>query len=277
MVSFLSSGVRMVIILAILALTQQFELCAGELEDRVTLAERTKVLSSKYGFKIVAIDIPEKKGEITVEPATSQRYLEYLSMFEQELDFYPTEYFEAISLDKLILCGQIAGADFSYEGYNIRLKQTIYLDVVKRELVNDSTDALTRKKLTIHHELFHVFDDVVHFDRVKRFYNDPYWWKLNEPSFLYHVFGGELPSNRGLSDAMPGFLTGYSRQTENEDKAEIFGWLMVDPAQVEIRQARDDRLRQKVTRLKMVVVQKCPNMNESFWAKVRRQNGGATK
>ena len=58
-------------------------------------------------------------------------------------------------------------------------------------------------------------------------YSDQNWKKLNVPGFLYCNLGGPKPNNLGLDSSSPGFLTGYSRFSIVEDKAEIFAWKIV--------------------------------------------------
>jgi hypothetical protein len=105
---------------------------------------------------------------------------------------------------------------------------TLLLDV-------DAPDAFLRR--LVHHEVFHFID--LADDGVVR--HDPRWESLNERFFVYGDGGRSTRDPRGatLTDTLPGFLNAYSLSGVEEDKAEVFSFLMTSPREVE-RIAKDD-------------------------------------
>ena len=55
-----------------------------------------------------------------------------------------------------------------------------------------------------------------------------------------------------------------------EDKAELFAQLVVNPAHVKDRAKTDFVLKAKVVRMKSLLKAFCPDMNDEFWKKVER-------
>ena len=65
--------------------------------------------------------------------------------------------------------------------------------------------------------------------------------------------------------AAPGFLNKYSMQGVEEDKAELFAYLMVEPDYVSQRARDDSVLASKVTALKTLLHRFCPSVRDDFW------------
>jgi hypothetical protein len=107
---------------------------------------------------------------------------------------------------------------------------TLLLDV-------DAPDAFLRR--LVHHEVFH-FIDLADDGVVRR---DARWESLNERFFVYGDGGRSTrdPRATSLTDTLPGFLNAYSLSGVEEDKAEVFSFLMTSPREV-ARLAKDDRV-----------------------------------
>lgn len=63
----------------------------------------------------------------------------------------------------------------------------------------------------------------------------------------------------------PAFLTKYSTSGVEEDKAEIFAYMVTDYGFVEKRAAADDVIRKKMSAMKVLVAAICLEMDGSFW------------
>ena len=72
-----------------------------------------------------------------------------------------------------------------------------------------------------------------------------------------------------LTDKYSGFLNYYSTTGVEEDKAEVFANLIVDPAYVENRIKNDAVLRAKVKMMQKLLRSFCPDVNAAFWKRVR--------
>lgn len=103
-----------------------------------------------------------------------------------------------------------------------------------------------------HHEVFHQID----FADDGRLDRDPAWEALNQPGFRYHGDNQTLqadPEASRLGTEVVGFLNEYSTSSVGEDKAELYSYLMVDPAMVRHRAADDDILRGKAKQLHQIL------------------------
>src|SRR5690606_19670716 len=89
----------------------------------------------------------------------------------------------------------------------------------------------------IHHESFH-FVDLADDGTVQR---DPTWEALNPPGFVYGHGGRSMrdPAASEPDPALTGFVTRYAQAALEEDKAEVFAFMMTAPAALRRRAARD--------------------------------------
>jgi hypothetical protein len=175
-----------------------------------------------------------------------------------ELGLYPPELVRKSMLRRVALCGTLLenGAPIpSLPNY----QRTLLLDVAAEP------DFLRR---LLHHEVFH-FVDLADDGEVLW---DPAWERLNAPGFAYGRGGRDMrePGASALTDALPGFLTRYATSALEEDKAETFAFLMVQPELVATRAATDPVLAAKVQRIREIVAALEPSMNDAFWARIAR-------
>jgi hypothetical protein len=122
-----------------------------------------------------------------------------------------------------------------------------------------------------HHEFFHVVDFAINGQAYNR---DAGWALLNGPDFRGYR-GEDGWSMLGQAAAaprtdLPGFLTLYSTSSVQEDKAEVFSFLIADPAFLQRRMEKDPVIAKKVKYLKRVLRRFCPEMNEAFFSKLSR-------
>lgn len=81
---------------------------------------------------------------------------------------------------------------------------------------------------------------------------DADWSRLNAGAFRYGDGAGvaDTPYGETPSSVVPGLLSDYSRTDVAEDKAEVFAWLLVDPAAVHARAQADPVLQAKVAAMR---------------------------
>ncbi len=231
--------------------------------------ERTLALSTKYSIKVIVVKEAMESAGTNYAIAPVEKYSSHLSILEKEIEIYPIDFLKKIGLKKIILCGGITLYGNHYGGYTERLMGNVVYDVARE--YPDPKTRLADSRLTFHHELFHVLDDQIHFDRSSRFYSDPQWKALNPPGFLYHNLGGPKPDRIGLDSSTPGFLTGYSRYSINEDKAEVFAWKITRPNVIDERARIDKILEKKSRHLEAVISRFAPEIDGRFWAE-RQKN-----
>lgn len=219
------------------------------------------------GIAIVAADpvfpVATAHGIIDGKGATGDEVRAYTGLFVPEFSLYPTELFRQTRLRRVVLCrdlsfgGQRRNAipDFEHD--------TLYLDVAR----GTHNQAYMRK--VIHHEFFHIID----LRDDGSLYRDERWASLNPGAFRYGSGGKNaqnLPQTSVLTDKFPGFLNHYSTTGVEEDKAEVFANLVVDPEEIESRAKKDTVLRSKVRRMRELLADFCLGMNGGFWDKVRK-------
>jgi hypothetical protein len=101
-------------------------------------------------------------------------------------------------------------------------------------------------------------------------YGDPRWVSLNAPEFHYGNGGRnaqDLAETSVLTTRFPGFLNHYSTTAVEEDKAELFANLLVEPVYVANRTKDDATLKAKMDRMKELLKGFCPEVDEAFWKK----------
>lgn len=228
-------------------------------------------LATAYRIQLVTISSSLRlrtwHGVIDSKNADLVELGEYIMLFIPEFTLYPPELVGASRLRRVVFCRELSYAGLRVAGIPAPQMQTLYLDV------GGAADNKTYLRKCIHHEYFHIMD---YWDDGSM--EDERWQALNPPNFKYGGGGRtaqHLPDTGVLTDKYPGFLNHYSTTGVEEDKAELFAHLMVDPKYVHARAKTDPVLRAKIERLKGLLVEFCPQMNNSFWEQVERKANAA--
>ena len=74
-----------------------------------------------------------------------------------------------------------------------------------------------------------------------------------------------------VADEQPGFLTRYATSALEEDKAEVFAFLMARPGEMARRMGSDRVLSAKAQGVREIVADLDPAMDASFWARVAKR------
>jgi len=191
-------------------------------------------------------------------------------LFIAEFTRYPPAMVKRTHLQRIVLCQQLSFAgqrrnaipDFEHDVLYFDIRRGVYNEVYLRKV--------------IHHEFFHIID----YRDDGNVYQDERWEKLNPPTFVYRGSGADaqdVQTTSVLTDQFPGFLNHYSTTAVEEDKAEVFANLMVNPDYVEKRAKTDKVLRAKVREMKRLLMSFYPVMlfeqhyqQYRFTAKARR-------
>ncbi len=197
-------------------------------------------------------------GAIDGKAASSGEIDRYSKLFLSEFTRYPKSLVTRTKLKAVVLCteltfaGQRRGAIPNFEN------DTLYLDV------NRGSYAESYQRAGMHHEFFHIVD----WRDDGQLYRDDRWAALNPGGFKYGSGGKNaqnIPTTSLLTERFPGFLNHYSTTGVEEDKAELFAYLMTQPKVVEQRANSDPVLKAKVVRMKELVHDFCPEADEAFW------------
>ncbi|HRK20830.1 MAG TPA: hypothetical protein PLX06_03435 [Fimbriimonadaceae bacterium] len=203
---------------------------------------------------------PARNYQVVADAASAGGLKKYEPLFVEEWNRYPASLFKKAKVTKLII-----GAKVAMNGQIRAAVPAFDLDTMfyDAELGNYRPDY---QRVVIHHELFHMIDQ-----RMGVMRRDPEWAALNGPEFKYGD-GGHNVRNLGageLTDKLPGLLTPYAGSAVEEDKAELFAHLLVNPAFVTERAKLDPVLAKKIELLKRRLATFDPGLGESFWRPVR--------
>jgi hypothetical protein len=168
------------------------------------------------------------------------------AVLTRELARYPAGFLARVHLRRVLFCEDLEEAKKPIPSLPNHAA-TLLVDV-------DAGEAFLSR--LVHHEVFHFLD----FADDRLVTRDPDWERLNVPDFRYEGGGRTVrePSATDPDGGPPGFVTRYATAALEEDKAELFSWLMSDPALVAARAGADAVLRAKVFRLDALVTKFVP-------------------
>ena len=224
-------------------------------------------IGKKYGLEIVTsapkFPVQMQTGVIDGAEAPKADAESYAAIFAFEWSLYPPELVKNTRLKQVVFCKDLAFAKQKRTAVPDFDHDVLYLDVVRGR--ND--DTYVRK--VIHHEFFHIID----LRDDGKLYEDERWAKLNPPDFKYGPGGAKLqddPSVTTTGQDVPGFLNRYAAAGVEEDKAEVFAHLIVEPKMMADRAKKDKYMRAKVERMKELLADFAPKVDKSFWEAVEK-------
>lgn len=221
--------------------------------DEIAKAYRIEIVTASPQFPVPLAD-----GQIRGRAADAKNLATYLPIFAKEFALYPVDFVKRSDLKRIVFCEELAWDEQLRASIPDFANDTLYIDVVR----GDWRENYQRKVL--HHEFFHMVDQVD--DGL--LYRDERWSAANPEGFRYGAGGHMAQTTEGtgaLSDKYPGFLNHYSTTGVEEDKAEIFAYLFIDPAELSRRAETDAVLRAKVELMKRLLLEFCPEMTETYW------------
>ena len=229
-------------------------------------------IKQKYGVALVVGDqeypVKTYHGLIRAANAEASTVARYCTILGTEFLLYPKDFVRRSQLKRIILC-----CGLSYDGQNRSAvpdleHDTLYLDVV----AGDYNPEYQRR--TIHHEFFHIID----YQDDGQLYTDGQWTKLNSSTFHYGT-GGVLMQDdprSGVRWEEPGFLNKYSTSGVEEDKAELFAYMMTDYAVVEQRAVTDKVISKKMAAIKALLAKFSPDLSDEFWSELCLKRSAAS-
>lgn len=219
---------------------------------------QVKAFEEKYSVELVLKGFDfGSEPKVMGADADKEKIDEYLPIFLAEFNLYPAEFIKKIGLRKIVLCKQLA-----FDGQ----KRSAYPGFVSKILCYDvesgSYNEMYRRSV-VHHEFFHLIDYV---DDGK-VYVDKQWASLNSKDFAYGFSGKRVQGDKtqSLTFNKPGFMNKYSTQGVEEDKAEIFSYLVVSPDLMRPRIQSDPIVAAKVRMMKHLLASYSQTIDDSFW------------
>ncbi len=225
-------------------------------------------IEKNYGLKVEiakqAFTVRPARYSVSGDAPTAEQVQKYAALFNKEWSIYPPTLIKKAKVSRIVICvnlkvgEQIRGAVPAFE------IDTMFYDPALGDY------APNYQRTVVHHEFFHMMDQ-----RMGAMRKDPEWAALNPQGFSYGTGGQNMrDGNAGtLRKDIPGFLTQYGTAAVEEDKAELFGHLIVNNKFVTDQAIKDAVLAGKIALLKKRLEKFDPDMGEKFWGKVDGDQG----
>ena len=231
------------------------------------IREQFKILAGSYDIQVLTDDlvfpVRTTHGPIDGKKASDEDMRAYGEIFLLEFALYPKELVKRSGLKRVVLCSELSFAGQRRNAIPDFEHDTLYLDVSRGSYNNK----YMRK--VVHHEFFHIID----FRDDGLLYKDDRWGRLNPDKFKYGDGGRNAQSfseTSLLTDKFPGFLNHYSTTGVEEDKAEVFANMIVEPKHVEDKKRKDPVFDTKVRAMKELLASFCVQVDEKFWERARK-------
>ena len=222
-----------------------------------------QLIREKYAIQVIEdqdYPVATYHGLIAASNAEGRELKFYYSNIATEFLLYPPGVVKQTRLKRIVLCRGLSFAGQSRAAVPDFEHDTLYYDVV--------AGAYSRRyqRHAIHHEFFHIID----YRDDGEVYSDNRWARLNPQKFRYGEGGAKMQNDplSGLPRDIPGFLTKYATSGVEEDKAEIFAYMMTDYPAVAKRAGTDRVIREKMTAMKRLLGIFCSEIDQTFWDEV---------
>lgn len=228
--------------------------------------EHIQRLQSRYQISFRYADFPVKSEYLKfaeVPPSAYPRLSEYLTLFEEEINKYPSGFFKDQDVRGIGIVMRLFGGEKAAQGLYSRAAGVMFFDMSR--FANNKA----QQRHSIHHEIFHMM-----VGKRADFYllHDAAWGALNAPDFVYgphrRMRGKTNPLNYYAPD-QPGFVTDYAMESVVEDQAEVFACLMQAQHRNLVEQwaIKDEILAKKIAAIKEFAKAYHPQMDEEYWNK----------
>lgn len=236
-------------------------LATAPLAGADTPRERLAKIAADYGIEIEIVSAPlnvaRSDYNVTAEAVTDEMLEKYVPIFEAEWRRYPRTLMIRTRLGKILIGKNVRVLDQPRAAVPEFVPGWFWLDADVGSRLPDYG------RHVIHHDFYHVID---HWDSADR-REDKAWERLNLPNVTYGRGGWYMQKGNpgALRIDLPGFLNEYSTSAVEEDKAEIFSYLITDKAFVLDRMRLDPVIAAKVDRIKALMVVFEPQMDAKWW------------
>jgi hypothetical protein len=254
-------AIKVLLLLILVFALQKQSSCASD------ISEKFQTLAESYGIQVITDDlmfpVRTTHGPIDGKKASDEEMKAYGEIFLSEFALYPKELVKRSGLKRVVLCSELSFAGQRRNAIPDFEHDTLYLEV--------SRGSYNKKYMrkVVHHEFFHIID----FRDDGLLYKDDRWGRLYPDKFKYGDGGRNaqsLSETSVLTDKFPGFLNHYSTTGVEEDKAEVFANLIVEPRHVEDKTRKDPVFDRKVQAMKVLLSSFCVQMDEQFWARAQK-------
>lgn len=209
-----------------------------------TIKKHIQNIFKSFGIKIILINKPSIIAHQTwwcdLKPLTDNYKNYYIPLLAIEFSLYPKSFINKINLKKIIICNSLTFCTNKYQQYRAAVPDS---EINAMVYCAKETD-LMYARTVIHHELFHFFEA----RNGTLYQKDLTWMKLNPKEFQYGKGGYRNREYKSLEKKYEKyFVNEYSQSGIEEDKAEIFRWMITS----------DTRKAELMIKKKYPLVKKC--------------------
>lgn len=184
----------------------------------------------------------------------------YAKVFIDEWAKYPRDWVRASNVEHIMIIKGLAIGDTARAAAPDPVGDALYYDI------GYGADSYARE--VVHHEYNHLVE-YQHFNSYAR--EDAAWTDLNPPGFRYNPAGGVAAYHEaGFANdphPEPGFVNRYATYGIEEDKAEVYAYLMTRDYYHDLKEwiRTDERLAQKVRLYQDFMVSVSPHMDRAYF------------
>lgn len=250
-----------ILLLAVLSGPSTIASDAPRLDREHPKPRRLQDLQKRLGLEIVVLDraiTDQRSGfDISASPVLPEDSASYQDLLTAELGRYPASLFAKVGLKKIMVVSNLRVLGQPRAAVPDREKGWFWLDAeVARRIPKYGRHVL-------HHDFFHMVDASL--PEPKQIEKE--WSSLNPVTFRYGKGGWFMQSGNvgALREDLAGFLDEYATSAIEEDRAEVFGHLLMSSSFVRRRIGVDGILAEKVRLIKAQVSNFCPEIDLAWW------------
>lgn len=227
-------------------------------------------LELKYGIDLVTDSFAggtySQKWAVWSTPteADSTVFDQFISIFADEWNDYPTTWISVNNLKKIVFVKNLRVTDQYRFAMPDPYDEVLFYDI---EYLQYGEEYL---RLMTHHEFWHSIEEQ-HFGTM--YLKNLSWSKFNLKNFQYIGSGSDAFTDGKYTEGehtKKGFTTNYAMYGEEEDRAELYCWLFTKRTWKLINKWSkcDRRLKGKLNWMLSFIEDKVPEMNKAFFDEV---------
>ena len=219
----------------------------------------SKVVDKKNGIIFLKNSKNFKISDTTCKKNTTN-YDMIINTYKNEINIYPSDFLNKSGLKFIMICEELLISDRKVAAAVVgHHDQSLGVMYISAPIVMDNIKQLDYVKHIFHHELYHLIDS-----QLTSWNVDSKWNKINKSSYSKDTVLIEY----SLDNSVKGFISGYARFNEREDKAELYAFLIKKNKEVKKLLNEDkvlfDKAKLLISRLKSI----SSSINKDFWIKL---------
>jgi len=224
-----------------------------QLSEGLRTSHEVEILHARNPFELGLAH-----GPVTGDAASEATLATTTVVLIDELALLPPGFLVRSGLRRVVLCAEL----------HEERRPIPSLPNYRNTLILDAQGSPPFLRRLVHHEVLHfadLADDGVVLD-------DPEWRALNPVGFEYGSGGRAMRerSAAAFGEAPDGFVSRYATAAVEEDKAEVFAFLMTRPAGMDRLSKRDPVVAAKTRAMRKLVSGLGDHLDEAFWRSVTR-------